>query len=148
MKERISIPKVSPEVYKAMRGLEAYIAESGLERKLYELIKIRASQINGCAYCLNMHTRDARKLGETEQRLYLLSAWRETSLFTPREKAALALTEAMTLIADKQRVPDEIYDEAARHFDEKEMAAVVMAVVTINGWNRIAITSQTPPEDW
>jgi AhpD family alkylhydroperoxidase len=146
MEERLNILQESPEAFKAMRGLEAYITNSGLDRKLYELIKIRASQINGCAYCLNMHTRDARKLGETEKRIYLLNAWRETDLYTPKERAALALTESVTLIADNH-LPDDVYEEADRHFDKKELAALVMAVVTINGWNRIQITSMAPPED-
>ncbi|HNK70312.1 MAG TPA: carboxymuconolactone decarboxylase family protein, partial [Flavobacteriales bacterium] len=109
----------------------------------YELVKTRASQINGCAYCINMHVRDAMKLGETAQRLFLLDAWRETDLFTAKERAVLALTEAMTLIADSP-VPDEVYDAAAAQLTAKEMAAVIMAVVAINGWNRIAITSRTP----
>jgi AhpD family alkylhydroperoxidase len=126
-----------------MKGLERYITHSGLDRKLYELIKTRASQINGCAYCINMHTRDAMKLGETAQRLFLLDAWRETDLYTEKERAVLALTESMTLIAGNQ-VPDEIYREAAAHLTEKELAAVIMAVVTINGWNRIAITTRSP----
>lgn len=126
-----------------MLGLEKYLAASGLDKRLYELVKTRASQINGCAYCINMHVRDAMKLGETAQRLFLLDAWRETDLFTAKERAVLALTEAMTLIADSP-VPDEVYDAAAAQLTAKEMAAVIMAVVAINGWNRIAITSHTP----
>lgn len=143
MEKRISLSKKAPEAYEAMKGLERYITHSGLDRKLYELIKTRASQINGCAYCINMHTRDAMKLGETAQRLFLLDAWRETDLYTEKERAVLALTESMTLIAGNQ-VPDEIYREAAAHLTEKELAAVIMAVVTINGWNRIAITTRSP----
>lgn len=143
MKARINLLKESPEAYKAMRGLEEYIARTGLDKKLYELIKLRASQINGCAYCINMHTRDAMKLGETAQRLFLLDAWRETELYTEKERAVLALTEAMTLIADTH-APDEVYEEAAKQLDPKELAAVIMAVVTINAWNRIAITSRSP----
>lgn len=142
MGQRINLSKISPEAYKAMRGLEEYIAQSPLDKHLYELIKLRASQINGCAYCINMHSRDARKLGETEQRLYLLDAWQETDLYTPKERAALALTESMTLISET-RVPNQVYEEAAAHFDEKELAALIMAVVAINGWNRIAITSRS-----
>ena len=142
MSARINLLKESPAAYKAMRGLEDYIHNSKLDGKLYELIKIRASQINGCAFCLNMHTRDARKMGETDQRMHLLNAWRETELYTPKEQAALALTEAMTLIAGKP-VPDAIYNEAARQFDTEELAALMMAIVTINGWNRIAITSES-----
>jgi AhpD family alkylhydroperoxidase len=146
MATRTNILKDAPEAYRAMRGLENYITASGLDRGLYELIKIRASQINGCSYCLNMHTRDARRLGETEKRIYLLNAWRDTELFTDKERAALALTESITLIA-AGGVPDEVYQEAARHFEPAELAAVIMAVVTINGWNRIQITSQAPLED-
>lgn len=143
MESRFNLAKADPEAYKAMLGLEKYLAESGLDKRLYELVKTRASQINGCAYCINMHVRDAMKLGETAQRLFLLDAWRETDLFTAKERAVLALTEAMTLIADSP-VPDEVYDAAAAQLTAKEMAAVIMAVVAINGWNRIAITSRTP----
>lgn len=142
MGKRINLLKESPEAYKAMRGLEEYIAQTGLDRKLYELIKLRASQINGCAYCINMHTRDAMKLGETPQRLFLLDAWRETALYSEKERAVLALTESMTNIADTH-VPDDVYEEAARHLENKELAAVIMAVVAINSWNRIAITSRS-----
>ncbi len=143
MKERINLSKVAPRAYEAMIGLEKFVAESGLDKKLYELIKTRASQINGCAYCLNMHTRDALAIGETPQRLFLLDAWRETELYSEKERAVLALTESMTLIAGNH-VSDEVYSEAARHLTDKEMAAVIMAVVAINGWNRMAITTHTP----
>ena len=143
MMSRFNLAKADPEAYKAMLGLEKYLAASGLDKRLYELVKTRASQINGCAYCINMHVRDAMKLGETAQRLFLLDAWRETDLFTAKERAVLALTEAMTLIADSP-VPDEVYDAAAAQLTAKEMAAVIMAVVAINGWNRIAIASHTP----
>lgn len=142
MKERINILKTDPKAYEAMIGLEKYIAQSGLDKKLYELIKTRASQINGCAYCINMHTRDAMKEGETAQRLFLLDAWRETDLYTLKERAVLELVEAMTLISNRH-VSDEIYEDAMAHLSDKEMSAVIMAVVTINGWNRIAITSQS-----
>lgn len=143
MEERINVGAIDPKAIEAMLGIEKYLAHSGLDKKLYELIKTRASQINGCAHCLNMHTRDAMKIGETAQRLFLLDAWRETDLFTEKERAALALTESMTLIS-KNQVPDEIYNEAAKHLTEKELVAVIMAVVAINGWNRIAITTRTP----
>ena len=143
MKERLNIYNIDPKTFEAMMGLENYLAQSSLDKNLFALIKTRASQINGCAYCINMHTRDAIKIGETTQRLFLLDAWRESNLFTDKEKAVLALTEAMTLIAGKS-VSDEIYDTAKNHLTEKEYAAVIMAVVAINGWNRIAITSQTP----
>jgi len=143
MENRIDISKVDRKAYEAMLGLEKYLAESGLEKSLYELIKTRASQINGCAYCINMHTRDAMNLGETAQRLFLLDAWRETTLFTEKERAVLALTEAMTVITNGH-VPDEIYSEAENQLSPQELSAVVMAVVAINGWNRIAITTRTP----
>lgn len=126
-----------------MAGLERYIAQSGIDKKIYELIKTRASQINGCAYCINMHVRDAMKMGETAQRLFLLDAWRETELYTEKERAVLALTEAVTLITEGH-VPDEIYNEPARLLTEEELAAVIMTIVTINGWNRIAIASRSP----
>lgn len=141
MAERINLAKVSPEAYQAMSSIERYLDKSGLDKKLRELIKLRASQINGCAYCINMHSRDAMKIGETAQRLLLLDAWRETKLFTDKERAVLAFTEAITLIANNH-VSDEVYDEAAKYLAEKEMAAVIMAVVAINGWNRMAITTE------
>lgn len=143
MEERLNLSKVSPKAFEAMLGLEKYLATSDLDKSLLELIKTRASQINGCAYCLNMHTRDAMKIGETAQRLFLLNAWRETNLFTEKEKAVLALTEAMTLIAGKP-ISDEIYENAKAYFSDKEFAAIIMAIVAINSWNRIAITLQTP----
>lgn len=143
MENRINVSKVDPKAYEAMIGLEKYLAQSGLDKMLYELIKIRASQINGCAYCINMHTRDAVKLGETSQRLFLLNAWRETELFTEKERAVLALTEVMTLITNGH-VPDDVYKNAEAHLASNELAAVIMAVVAINGWNRIAITTKMP----
>ncbi len=143
MADRMSLLEENPDALKAMIGVEQYVRNSSLDHKLYELVKIRASQINGCAHCLNMHTRDARKLGETDQRMHLLNAWRETELYTAKERAALALTEAVTLIAD-QHVSDDIYKEAAKHFDKKELAALIMAIVAINSWNRIAITCESP----
>ena len=141
METRINVSKVDPKAYEAMIGLEKYLAQSGLDKILYELIKTRASQINGCAYCLNMHTRDSLQLGETAQRLFLLDAWRETELFTEKERAVLALTEAMTLITNGH-VADDVYNAAAALLTPKELAAVIMAVVAINGWNRIAITTR------
>lgn len=143
MEERIDVSKIAPEGYEAMIAMEIYLAKSGLDKKLYELIKTRASQINGCAFCLNMHTRDALKLGETAQRLFLLNAWRETDLFTEKERAVLALTESMTLLTN-DHVDDEVYNAAAKVLTEKELAAVIMAVVVINGWNRISIATRKP----
>lgn len=143
MENRMNLSKEDPKAYEAMLDLEKYLAQSGLDKILYELIKTRASQINGCAYCINMHTRDAMKLGETAQRLFLLDAWRETDLFTEKERAVLALTESMTLLPNGQ-VPDEVYNNAASQLTPKELSAVIMAVVAINGWNRISITTRTP----
>lgn len=140
MKTRFDANAANPEAYQTMLKLEGFIQQSGLDRKLYELIKIRASQINGCAFCLNMHTSDARKLGESEQRLYLLSAWREAECYTEAERAVLALTEAVTRIADGG-LPQAIYDEVLRHYDEKTFFTLLMAINTINCWNRIAIST-------
>ncbi|MGN6602769.1 MAG: carboxymuconolactone decarboxylase family protein [Ginsengibacter sp.] len=144
MKQRLEYAKVAPGAMKAMRELEKYVASSGLERPLYELVKTRASQINGCAYCLDMHTKDARKAGETEQRLYALSAWRETPFYTDRERAALEWTEALTLISQNE-VPDSLYEHVHKFFDEQEIVALTMAIVAINGWNRLAISFRTVP---
>jgi len=138
MHPRLDVPKVAPEVYRAMLALEACVHQSGLESSLLELVKTRSSQINHCAYCLDMHTKDARAHGETEQRLYTLPAWRETPFFTERERAALAWTESLTLVAETQ-VPDDVYDVARQHFSEKELADLTLAIVAINGWNRLAI---------
>lgn len=139
MKPRIVIPKVAPEAYQAMLGLEKYIATTSITPVLKELIKIRASQVNGCAYCINMHTADARKLGVTEQRIYLLSAWREADVYTDEEKAVLALTEEVTLISN--HVSEETYENAAKYYDEKSLAEIIMMIITINAWNRIGIAT-------
>jgi AhpD family alkylhydroperoxidase len=144
VKQRLAYGKVAPGAMAAMRGLQRYLDESGLERSLLELVKLRASQINGCAYCVDMHTKDARALGETEQRLYCLSVWRECPFYTERERAALEWTEALTLISETH-VPDEIYDAVRPHFTEKELADLTLAVVLINGWNRIAISFRDEP---
>lgn len=141
MEDRINIQKVEPAAYQAMFGLEKYLSTSKLDPILLELIKMRTSQINGCAFCLNMHSADARKKGETEQRLYVLPAWRETKLFTEKEQAVLALTEEVTLISN--HVSDATYNKAASLFDANELAQIIMAIVTINAWNRIAITSKS-----
>jgi len=140
MENRINIQKAEPAAYQAMLGLEKYLSTSKVDPILLELIKMRASQINGCAFCLNMHAADARKIGETEQRLYLLNAWRETTLFTEEEKAVLALTEEVTRISN--HVSDETYNSAASFFDEQALSQIIMAIITINAWNRIAITSK------
>ena len=139
MKPRIVIPKVAPEAYQAMLGLEKYIATTSITPVLKELIKIRASQVNGCAYCINMHTADARKLDITEQRIYLLSAWREADVYTEEEKTVLALTEEITLISN--HVSEETYENAAKYYDEKSLAEIIMMIITINAWNRIGIAT-------
>ena len=144
MKERINYSTAAPGAYKAMLGLERYLHECGLELPLIHLIKLRVSQINGCAYCLDMHWKDLRVIGENEQRLYSLDAWRECPYYTDRERAALAWTEAVTRITDGH-VPDAVYDEARKHFNEKELADLTLAVVSINGWNRLSIASRTVP---
>ena len=141
---RIDFRKASPGAAQAMLALEKHVAASTIEKSLYELVKIRASQINGCAYCLDMHTQDARAMGETEQRIYALSAWRETPFFTPRERAALAWTETLTLVALEQRVPDELFDATREHFSEAELVDLTIGVIAINGWNRIAIAFALP----
>ncbi len=138
MEQRMDWKASAPQGFAAMRGLEAYARGSGLEHSLLELVKTRASQINGCAYCLDMHTKDARAAGETEQRLYALSAWREAPFFSERERAALAWTEALTRVAELG-VPDELYAEVQRQFSDKELADLSFAIVAINGWNRLAI---------
>lgn len=144
MKERLDYAALVPESLKAMLALEKYVANSGLERSLFELVKTRASQINKCGYCLDMHTKDARKAGETEQRLYALSAWKDTPFFNDRERAALAWTEALTVISEND-VPDALYDATRQHFSETELVALTMAIITINGWNRLAISFRKVP---
>jgi AhpD family alkylhydroperoxidase len=144
MQTRLNFAKVSPGAIKTMLDIEAYLAKSGLERPLMQLVKMRTSQINGCAYCLDMHSKDARAEGETEQRLYALDAWRETSFYSARERAALAWTEALTLIA-QTHAPDDVYREARAHFSEQALADLSLAVVAINGWNRIAIGFRSEP---
>lgn len=144
MKPRLDYTKTAPGALKGMLELEKYVHGSGLERSLYELVKIRASQINGCAYCLDMHTKDARKAGESEQRIYALSAWRETTFYTKRERAALAWTEALTLISEDE-VSDSLYKATLEHLNEEEIVALTMAIIAINGWNRLAISFRTPP---
>ena len=144
MQSRMEYAKIAPDGLREIWGLENYIHQCGLERPLLELVKLRASQINGCAYCIDMHTKDARALGETEQRLYSLSAWRETPFYTDRERAALAWAEAVTTVADSH-VPDEVYDAASRQFDDKELVDLTLAIVAINGWNRLAISFRKVP---
>jgi AhpD family alkylhydroperoxidase len=139
MSSRIDYTKVAPGALRAMYGLEKYLAGSTIEEPLRELVKMRASQMNGCAYCIDMHSKDARAHGESEQRLYGLSAWREAPYYTERERAALAWTEELTLIAENH-VSDEVYEQTRRQFSEQEIVDLTLAVVTINAWNRIAIS--------
>ncbi|MDB5005230.1 MAG: hypothetical protein JWQ34_3455 [Mucilaginibacter sp.] len=145
MSKRINILQAEPDAYKAVMGLENYVANGGISKTHFELIKIRASQINGCAYCLDMHTRDARKAGETEQRIYVLNAWRDTSFFTEEEKAILALTEEVTLISHAG-VSDQTYQQAASVLDEHYLAKVIIAITVINVWNRISISTRLEPK--
>jgi AhpD family alkylhydroperoxidase len=144
MDTRFDLATVAPGAYKAMLGLEQYLHGCGLEESLIHLIKLRASQINGCAYCLDMHWKDLRAIGETEQRLYSLNAWRECPFYTDRERAGLAWTEAVTLLTSGH-VSDLVYDETRVHFSEKELSDLTLAVATINAWNRLAIASRTAP---
>lgn len=145
---RVALKKITPDVSAAMGSVHAAAVSAAddakVEPELLELIRIRASQINGCAFCLDMHTKDARAAGETEQRVYALNAWRETPFFTGRERAALALTEAVTLVHDGQ-VPDAVYAEAAEVFDETQIAALIWAATVINAYNRIAIATRMVP---
>lgn len=142
--ERFDYAKVAPGAYRAMAGLEHYLHESGLEESLLHLIKLRASQINGCAYCLDMHWKDLKSIGEPDQRLYELNAWEEAPFYSDRERAALAWTESVTRVAET-RVPDEVYESVRKHFSEKEIADLTLAVAAINAWNRLAISARTVP---
>jgi AhpD family alkylhydroperoxidase len=144
MQPRIDYSKFALDAQKAMFGLEKYLATCGLDHKLLHLLKLRASQINGCAFCIDMHSKDARALGETEQRLYSLDAWRETPFYTDKERAALAWIEAVTLVSETH-VADEVYEEVKRHFTEKEIVDLTILAATINMWNRLAIATRAVP---
>jgi AhpD family alkylhydroperoxidase len=144
MKERFLMKEIQPGAHAAMLAMEKYVAGTGINPLHKELIKVRASQINGCAYCLDMHTKDARKLGETEQRLYLLSAWRESPQFSEEERTILAMTEEITLIHHKG-LTAETYAKAIQYFDEQGVAELIMAIITINAWNRIGISTHRVP---
>ena len=147
MEARLSPYKLAPGAYQALSNMEKYVKETGLEAPLLELVKTRASQINGCAYCLHMHTKDARAAGESEPRLYLLNAWEESQLYTPRERAALAWTEALTLISETH-APDDVYEAVKAQFKPKEIVDLTLLISTINAWNRIAIGFRAVhPED-
>lgn len=144
MEPRLDYMKLAPDAIRLMREFEAYARRSDIEPKLRELVKIRASQINGCAYCIDMHTIDARAGGETEQRIYALSAWRETPFFSDRERAALAWTEALTLLSESH-APDAVYEEARAQFSEKELVDLTVVITTINAWNRLAVGFRSVP---
>jgi AhpD family alkylhydroperoxidase len=148
MQARLEAQKVSPAAYQAMLGLEMFVRkQTKLKPALLHLVKMRASQINGCAYCLDLHSKDARAEGETEQRLYALSAWEETPFFTDRERVALALTEAITLVREVH-VPDAVYEKAKESFSDEELVNLTLAIITINGWNRLAITFRMVPGEY
>ena len=139
MKARLNPYRAAPEAMKALAAVQDYIQQSGLEPSLIDLVRTRASQIDRCAYCIHLHTRDARARGESEERLYLLNAWRDSPLYTERERAALAWTEAVTLVAETH-VPDQVFDEVRQHFAEDELVKLTLVVAMINAWNRIAIS--------
>ncbi len=144
MQPRLNYTQAGAGTYKAMLGLEEYLRKCGLEESLLHLIKLRTSQINGCAFCLDMHWKDLRAIGEDEQRLYSLDAWRECPFYSERERAALAWSEAVTLVA-RDHVPDEVYEAVRPHFSEKELCDLTLAVATINAWNRLAIAGRSEP---
>jgi len=146
MQKRLNIQSIDPKTYSILLTLEAHVKGLGIEPKLFELIKIRASQINGCAFCINMHTKDARKEGETEQRIYMLNAWREAPYFSDSEKAALAVVEAVTLIS-QNHLPDDVYNNALQYFNEQQLAAILVAIIAINSWNRLSIACNTAAQD-
>ena len=142
--QRFDYVKAAPGAYHALLGLEKYLRESGLEESLLHLIKLRASQMNGCAYCIDMHWKDSKAVGQPDQKLYELNAWEECPFYTERERAALAWTESVTQVA-QSRVPDELYEKVRQHFSEKELADLTLAIATINAWNRLAISARTEP---
>jgi AhpD family alkylhydroperoxidase len=144
MSQRLDYQNVDPAATAALFGMEKYVRGSSLDRKLINLLYIRVSQINGCAFCLDMHLKEAAESGENQQRLWSLSAWRETPFFEEHERAALALAEHITLVAEKG-VPDDIYAEAARHFSQEQIIQLLMAITTINGWNRVSLTAGRQP---
>ena len=146
MQARLNYGQIAPEPMKKQMGMEVYLANCGLDHGIKHLVKIRASQINGCAYCIDMHTKDARAEGETEQRIYALNAWRETPFFSDRERAALEWTEAVTKISNG--VSDDVFEQVREHFDEKELVDLTWGIASINAWNRIAISFRSVPGDY
>lgn len=147
MKQRVNYRVVAPEAFKTLLGFEEYVKTTGFDYKLVELVKIRVSQINGCAFCLDMHTIDTRAHGETEQRIYCLPAWRESPFYSDQERVALELAEAVTLIS-ANGVSDELYQKVRAHFSEKEFVDLIMVIIAINSWNRIAISSNAVPGNY
>lgn len=147
MEPRIAYGRVAPGVRRAMVGLETYVNDCGLEHTLLDLVRLRASQINGCAFCIDMHAKDLRAAGESEQRVYMLDAWRESPFYSDRERAALAWTEAVTLVTSGH-VPDEVYEQARQQFSEQELVNLTLAIVAINGWNRLNVSFRTVPGDY
>lgn len=148
MEQRLNYREASPSAFNAMIHIVQTLAKSGLEESLMNLVDVRASQINGCAWCLDMHTKDALALGETEQRLLLVPVWREAQCYTDRERAALAWTEALTEVCNTRDVPDDVYEMARAQFSEKELADLTLAVIAINGWNRLSVAFRTPVGDY
>jgi AhpD family alkylhydroperoxidase len=144
---RLDYAKVAPGVYDAMDALDRYLSKCGLDESLLQLVRLRASQVNGCAYCLDMHWKDLRAIGEAEQRLYSLDAWPECPYYSERERAALAWTEAVTLVADGH-VPDAVHEQARAHFSERELSDLTLAVATINAWNRLSIAARLVPGNY
>ncbi|GII01611.1 carboxymuconolactone decarboxylase family protein [Planobispora takensis] len=143
MKPRMNVAELAPEAYNAMLGLERFLRTSSLPHSTLELVKLRASQINGCGFCVDMHSHDMKQAGESDERIFAVAAWREAPYFTDAERAAFALTEEATRLADRgEAVPDAVWDEAARHYDEETLAALVVAIATINAWNRIGVTTR------
>ncbi|YCK35809.1 carboxymuconolactone decarboxylase family protein [Actinomadura sp. ATCC 39365] len=146
MTQRIDIAKLAPEAYRGFLAVEAYMHGSDLPAATIELVKLRASQINGCGYCVHMHSSDMKKAGESDERLWSVAAWREATVFTPAERAALALTEEATRLADRgEAVPDEVWEQAAEHYDDKQLAALVVSIAMINAWNRVGVTARLVP---
>ncbi|MEU5860081.1 MULTISPECIES: carboxymuconolactone decarboxylase family protein [unclassified Nonomuraea] len=147
MTERMELGKFAGEAYKAMAGLDRFVAQSTLPKPLLELVRLRASQINGCVYCVDMHSSDAKQAGESDARLHAVAVWREAPFFTPEERAALAFTEAATRLSTDD-VTDEVWAQAAAHFDEQQLAALTVAVATINAWNRMGVATRMTPESY
>ncbi|MEU1386954.1 MULTISPECIES: carboxymuconolactone decarboxylase family protein [unclassified Nonomuraea] len=147
MTERMELGKFAGEAYRAMAGLDRFVAQSTLPKPLLELVRLRASQINGCVYCVDMHSSDAKQAGESDARLHAVAVWREAPFFTPQERAALAFTEAATRLSTDD-VTDEVWAQAAAHFDEQQLAALTVAVATINAWNRMGVATRMTPESY